>query len=99
MFTKERSLNLNFKSKPHGNKSLSKLSKCILQTCISLYIGFSFFYQKEQKLNKYWAPVSDLHAEVFMGKYIDMSSSLWNPCKNKMANGMDKCYKASIVKC
>lgn len=44
---------------------LSELSKCV-KTRISLYISFSFFNQKLQNLNKYWTPVNDLHAEMFM---------------------------------
>lgn len=39
------------------------------------------FYQKKQKLNKYWTPVNDLHAEVFMGKYTDICILLWNSWK------------------
>lgn len=79
VFTKEK--NLNLKSKPPVYIYLSELSKCVLKTCISLYMSFSFFNQKMQNLNKYRTPVNDLHAEVFIGKYIITCSLLWNPWK------------------
>ena len=41
----------------------------------------------------------DLHAEVFMGNYANTCILLQNSRKNKMVNGIDKCYKGSIVKC
>lgn len=79
---------------------------CTCQNSANVYLKLAFhcvcfsFLSKKQKLNKYWAPVNDLYAEMFMGKNTDICILLWNSWKkNKMVNGIDECYQASLVKC